>query len=93
MDPADFKDATLNQNVQLIDVRSPDEYQSGHIKDAKNIDFYSGKFNVDFNNISDPKLKRMLVFNCQKEHWRLWMVKKYILPYLYWNKMLKGKEI
>ncbi|HFS66697.1 MAG TPA: NAD(P)/FAD-dependent oxidoreductase, partial [Flavobacteriia bacterium] len=23
----------------------------------------------------------------------LWILKKYILPYLYWNKMLKGEEV
>ncbi|WP_228238007.1 FAD/NAD(P)-binding oxidoreductase [Allomuricauda sp. M10] len=49
----------------------------------------------DYNNnfIPDPKLKRMLVFNSAKEHWRLWMLKKYGLPNLYWNKMLKGKNV
>ncbi|RYC50813.1 NAD(P)/FAD-dependent oxidoreductase [Flagellimonas olearia] len=49
----------------------------------------------DYNNnfIPDPKLKRMLVFNSDKEHWRLWMLKKHGLPYLYWNKMLKGKNV
>ena len=49
----------------------------------------------DYNNnfIPDPKLKRMLVFNSDKEHWRLWMLKKYGLPNLYWNKMLKGKNV
>jgi sulfide:quinone oxidoreductase len=41
----------------------------------------------------DPKLRLMLVFDSSKEHWRLWILKKYILPYLYWNKMLKGKEV
>lgn len=41
----------------------------------------------------DPKLKQMLVFNSDKEHWRLWMLKKYILPDLYWNKMMKGKNV
>lgn len=33
----------------------------------------------------------MLVFRSYKEHWRLWMLKKYGLPFLYWNQMLKGK--
>lgn len=41
----------------------------------------------------DPKLKQMLVFNSDKEHWRLWMLKKYMLPYLYWNKMMKGEQV
>lgn len=49
----------------------------------------------DYNNnfTPDPKLKQMLVFNSDKEHWRLWILKKYILPYLYWNKMMKGIDV
>ncbi|MCB0738826.1 MAG: NAD(P)/FAD-dependent oxidoreductase [Bacteroidetes bacterium] len=51
------------------------------------------EFDYDQNFIPDPKLKRMGVFNSDKEHWRLWMLKKYGLPYLYWNKMLKGADV
>ncbi|TYP74331.1 NAD(P)/FAD-dependent oxidoreductase [Aquimarina intermedia] len=41
----------------------------------------------------DPKLKQMFIKDSSKEHWRLWILKKYMLPFLYWNKMLKGKEV
>jgi len=41
----------------------------------------------------DPKLKRMLISDSSKEHWRLWILKKYLLPYLYWNKMMKGYDV
>jgi sulfide:quinone oxidoreductase len=51
------------------------------------------EFDYEGNFTPDPKLKQMLVFNSAKEHWRLWMIKKYGLPYLYWNKMLKGKKV
>ncbi len=51
------------------------------------------EFDYDNNFTPDPKLKQMLVFNSAKEHWRLWMLKKYGLPYLYWNKMMKGKKV
>jgi sulfide:quinone oxidoreductase len=51
------------------------------------------EFDYKQNFIPDPKLKRMLVFDSSKEHWRLWMLKKYMLPYLYWNKMLKGEKV
>ncbi|MCT8340666.1 NAD(P)/FAD-dependent oxidoreductase [Flavobacteriaceae bacterium TK19130] len=51
------------------------------------------EFDYQSNFTPDPKLKRMLVFNSDKEHWRLWMMKKHLLPYLYWNKMLKGKQV
>ncbi|MCC5924155.1 MAG: NAD(P)/FAD-dependent oxidoreductase [Crocinitomicaceae bacterium] len=51
------------------------------------------EFDYEGNFTPDPKLKRMLVFNSHKEHWRLWMLKKYGLPYLYWNKMMKGVDV
>ncbi|MHC5202149.1 NAD(P)/FAD-dependent oxidoreductase [Myroides sp. LJL119] len=51
------------------------------------------EFNYQNEFIPDPKLKQILVFNSDKEHWRLWALKKYLLPYLYWNKMLKGKQV
>jgi sulfide:quinone oxidoreductase len=41
----------------------------------------------------DPKLKQMLIKDSSKEHRRLWFLKKYMLPYLYWNKMLKGIDV
>lgn len=51
------------------------------------------EFDYDQNFVPDPQLKKMLVFNSDKEHWRLWMLKKYMLPYLYWNKMMKGAQV
>ncbi|MBT0606739.1 NAD(P)/FAD-dependent oxidoreductase [Aequorivita echinoideorum] len=51
------------------------------------------EFDYDQNFIPDPKLKNMFISDSSKEHWRLWMLKKYGLPYLYWNKMLKGKDV
>lgn len=51
------------------------------------------EFDYDSNFTPDPKLKQMLIFDSSKEHRRLWWLKKYILPYLYWNKMLKGKDV
>lgn len=49
----------------------------------------------DYNNnfTPDPKLKQMLISDSSKESWRLWILKKYGLPYLYWNKMMKGKDV
>lgn len=51
------------------------------------------EFDYDQNFKPDPKLKQLLIKDSSKEHWRLWVLKKYGLPYLYWNKMLKGKEV
>ncbi|HIE46057.1 MAG TPA: NAD(P)/FAD-dependent oxidoreductase, partial [Flavobacteriaceae bacterium] len=43
----------------------------------------------------DPKLKQfpLMISDSSVEHWRLWILKKYLLPYLYWNKMMKGVEV
>jgi len=51
------------------------------------------EFDYDNNFTPDPMLKYMLIRDSSKEHWRLWILKKYILPYLYWNKMMKGKNV
>jgi len=53
------------------------------------------EFDYDKNFTPDPKLKKfpMLIKDSSKEHWRLWMLKKYGLPYLYWHKMMKGIEV
>ena len=51
------------------------------------------EFDYDNNFTPDPKLKQMLVFDSSKESWRLWMLKKYILPKLYWDKMMKGVDV
>jgi sulfide:quinone oxidoreductase len=43
----------------------------------------------------DPKLKQfpLMISDSSKEHWRLYLLKKHILPYLYWSKMMKGFEV
>jgi sulfide:quinone oxidoreductase len=53
------------------------------------------EFDYDKNFKPDPKLKQfpMMISDSSKEHWRLWILKKYMLPYLYWNKMMKGVEV
>ncbi len=49
------------------------------------------EFNYKKELTPDPKLKYLLIHNSAKEHWRLWLLKKYGLPYMYWNRMMKGK--
>lgn len=51
------------------------------------------EFDYDGNFTPDPKLKWMLIFDSSKELWRLWLLKKYGLPYLYWKKMMKGEDV
>ncbi len=40
LNPSDFKDAIKSKNVQLVDVRTADEFKAGAIKSALNIDFF-----------------------------------------------------
>lgn len=51
------------------------------------------EFDYESNFTPDPKLKQLLIRDSSKEHWRLWILKKYMLPYLYWNKMMKGENV
>jgi len=49
----------------------------------------------DYNNkfTPDPKLKNLFITDSAKQLWRLWILKKHILPHLYWNKMMKGEKV
>ncbi len=38
---------------------------------------------------SDPILSKIV--DTTKEQWSMWVLKKYGLPYLYWNQMMKGR--
>ncbi|MEP1489764.1 MAG: rhodanese-like domain-containing protein [Algibacter sp.] len=42
-------------DVQLIDVRTPEEYKTGFIADAQNIDFYSSTFAEDISKLDKSK--------------------------------------
>jgi sulfide:quinone oxidoreductase len=46
------------------------------------------EFKYDNVRDSDPLLSRF--FNTAKPLWSMWVLKKYVLPWLYWNRMLKG---
>ena len=39
LDVANYKEVVVGKDVQLVDVRTPQEYQAGYIDDAINIDF------------------------------------------------------
>jgi sulfide:quinone oxidoreductase len=45
----------------------------------------------DYNNDrdTDPLIGKFV--DTAKENWSMWMLKKYGLPFMYWNLMLKGK--
>ena len=52
LNPNDFKTQITSKKVQLVDVRTPNEFQSGHINGAKNIDAFSGTFNETCNTLN-----------------------------------------
>jgi len=41
LERAKYADAILLGNVQLVDVRTPKEYNDGHIRNSINIDYYN----------------------------------------------------
>jgi len=47
------------------------------------------EFKYDNIRDTDPILGKL--FDTSKELYPMWLLKKYGLPYLYWNRMLKGK--
>lgn len=46
--PNDYKNAIKNKDVQLIDVRTNKEYNSGYIKSAINVDVFNRKAFVQY---------------------------------------------
>lgn len=51
------------------------------------------EFNYNGDYTPDKALNKYLLFSTSKEQRRLWMLKKYGLPYIYWNIMMKGKQL
>ena len=55
LNASNFKAAISAKKVQLIDVRTPNEFKSGHIKGAKNIDAFSANFNAQLEKLDKSK--------------------------------------
>ena len=52
--PQDFS-AKLNEDVVLIDIRTLDEFNAGHIAGAENLDFYSPQFSSNLDALDKDK--------------------------------------
>ncbi|PRP68253.1 rhodanese-like domain-containing protein [Nonlabens agnitus] len=49
---SEFKEAITNENVQLVDVRTANEFKEGAIENALNIDFFQQEiFNEEFSKL------------------------------------------
>jgi len=55
LSPLEFRSHVEGKEVQLVDVRTPREFDQGHIEGAINIDYYSGKFSLEFNKLMKDK--------------------------------------
>ncbi len=56
LEVADYKEVVVGKDVQLVDVRTPQEYKKGFIDDAINIDYMNPKsFNEEFMKLDKNK--------------------------------------
>jgi rhodanese-related sulfurtransferase len=53
--PEEMKELSQLEDVQLIDVRTPEEYVEGYIEGFRNIDFYSETFQDDIEKLDKSK--------------------------------------
>ena len=60
-----IEDNRGNQDFIIIDVRTPEEYASGHIERAINLDYYSETFADELNQLD--KEKTYLIY-CRTDH-------------------------
>lgn len=60
IDKNEFKLRVDTGGHTIIDIRTPEEYNSGHLKDAINIDFYSSDFKFELNKLD--KEKKYLIY-------------------------------
>ena len=81
----------LNQiNSELADKLSYNGYSSCPLVTGYG-KMVLAEFKYDNIRDSDPLLSKF--WDTSKEQYSMWLLKKYGLPYMYWNKMMKGKMI
>jgi len=56
----DFEKKSKESNIQIIDVRTSEEFKSGYLKGAKNIDYYAKDFEKQIQTL--PKSKTYLLY-------------------------------
>jgi len=62
----DYKEVVVGKDVQLVDVRTPDEYNAGKIDDAINIDYFNQEtFKKEFEKLDKDKA---LYVYCKSGH-------------------------
>ncbi len=61
--------------VNIIDVRSPNEFNKSHIKGAINVSYFGGNFKENFNKLNLDTSKTILIY-CQTQHRSLLVANK-----------------
>jgi rhodanese-related sulfurtransferase len=64
-----------DSSVNIIDVRSPKEYNRSHIEGAVNVSYFGGKFKENFNKL-DLDTSRTTLIYCQTQHRSLMVANK-----------------
>ena len=59
----EMKEISEIEGIQLVDVRTPDEYKEGHLPNALNIDFLDENFEINIQQLD--KSKPVIVY-CQR---------------------------
>lgn len=55
LDAVKFEEAIRQNGAQVVDVRTPQEFNAGHIQGAKNLDFYSAQFGAEVSKLDKNK--------------------------------------
>ena len=63
--PAEFKEKIETGEYVLVDIRTPEEYQSGHIEGAINIDYYAPDFKEQ---VSQLDRNKKYLYYCRSGH-------------------------
>ena len=63
--PIEFKNKVDSEGYVLVDIRTPKEYQAGHIKGAINIDFYASDFKEEVSQLDKDK---KYLYYCRSGH-------------------------
>ena len=64
-----------DSSVNIIDVRTPKEYQKSHIKGAINVSYFGGNFKEKFKKLDLDSSKTILIY-CQTQHRSLMVANK-----------------
>ncbi len=59
----EMKEISKLEGMQLVDVRTPEEYATGHIPNAQNIDFLDAEFEMNIQSLD--KSKPVIIY-CQR---------------------------